>query len=190
MTAITICSDFGTPKNKVCHCFHCLPIYSSWSDGTKCHDLSFLNVEFKPTFHSPLSLASRSSLVLLRFLPYGGMICISSIQSLSCIWGGIICIFEVIDISPGNLDSSLCFLHPRISHNVLCYKLNKQGDNIQPWRTLFPIWNQSFVPCPILTVASWPTCRFLKRQVRWSGIPISWRIFHRLLWSTQSKALA
>ena len=30
---------------------------------------------------------------------------------------------------------------------------------------------------------------FLKRQVRWSGIPISFRIFHSLLWSTQSKAL-
>ena len=25
------------------------------------------------------------------------------------------------------------------------YKLNKQGDNIQPWRTPFPIWNQSVV---------------------------------------------
>ena len=43
---------------------------------------------------------------------------------------------------------------------------------------------------PVLTVASWPAYRFLKRQVRWSGIPISWRIFHSLLWSTQSKALA
>ena len=36
------------------------------------------------------------------------------------------------------------------------YKLNKQGDNIQPWRTPFPIWNQSVVPCLVLTVASWP----------------------------------
>ena len=35
-------------------------------------------------------------------------------------------------------------------------KLNKQGDNIQPWRTPFPIWKQSVVPCPVLTVASWP----------------------------------
>ena len=26
------------------------------------------------------------------------------------------------------------------------YKLNKQGDNIQPWRTPFPIWNQSVCP--------------------------------------------
>ena len=35
------------------------------------------------------------------------------------------------------------------------YKLNKQGDNIQPWRTSFPIWNQSVSPCPVLTVTSW-----------------------------------
>ena len=33
------------PKNKVWHCFHCFPIYLPWSDGTGCHDLSFLNVE-------------------------------------------------------------------------------------------------------------------------------------------------
>ena len=64
------------------------------------------------------------------------------------------------------------------------YKLNKQGDNIQPWRTPFPIWKQCVVPCPVLTVASWPAYRFLKRQVRWSVIPISFRIFHSLLWST------
>ena len=31
------------------------------------------------------------------------------------------------------------------------YNLNKQGDNIQPWYTLFPIWNQSVIPCPVLT---------------------------------------
>ena len=68
------------------------------------------------------------------------------------------------------------------------YKLNKQGDNIQPWRTPFPIWNQSIVPCPVLNVASWPAYRVLRRQVRWSDIPISLRIFHSLLWSTQSKA--
>ena len=45
MTAVTICSDFGDRKNKVCHCFHCFPIYLPSIDGTKCHDLSFLNVE-------------------------------------------------------------------------------------------------------------------------------------------------
>ena len=34
------------PKNVVCHCFHCFPIRLPWSDGTRCHDLNFLNVEF------------------------------------------------------------------------------------------------------------------------------------------------
>ena len=53
------------------------------------------------------------------------------------------------------------------------YKLNKQGDNIQPWCTPFLIWNQSVVPCPVLTVASWLAYRFLRWQVRWPGIPIS-----------------
>ena len=37
-------------KNKVSHCFHCFPIYLPWSDGARCHDLSF----FKKLFHSPL----------------------------------------------------------------------------------------------------------------------------------------
>ena len=69
-------------------------------------------------------------------------------------------------------------------------KLNKQGDCIQPWQTLFPILSQAFVPCVVLTVASWPAHRFLKRQVRWSGIPVSLRIFHSLLQYTQSKALS
>ena len=68
-------------------------------------------------------------------------------------------------------------------------KLNKQGDNIQPWCTPFPIWNQSIVPCLVLIVVSCPLYRFLRRQVKWPGIPISWRIFHSLLWSTQSKVL-
>ena len=56
-------------------------------------------------------------------------------------------------------------------------KLNKQGDNIQPWSIPFLIWNLSVVPCPVLTVASWPAYRFLRRQLRCSGIPISLRIF-------------
>ena len=55
---------------------------------------------------------------------------------------------------------------------------------------LFLFGTSLTVPCSILTVASWPAYRFLKRQVRWSGIPISLRIFHNFLWSTQSTALA
>ena len=43
--------------------------------------------------------------------------------------------------------------------------------------TPFPILNQSVVPCLVLTVTS-PEYGFLRRQVRWSGIPISLSIFH------------
>ena len=50
------------------------------------------------------------------------------------------------------------------------YKLNKQSDNIQPWRTPFPIWNQFVVLCLVLTVVSWPAYRFLRIQVKWAGI--------------------
>ena len=34
MAAVTICSDFGAQKSKVCHCFHCFSIYLPWSNGT------------------------------------------------------------------------------------------------------------------------------------------------------------
>ena len=84
-------------------------------------------------------------------------------------------IFLPAVLIPANASSSPAFLKL-----YSAYKLNKQGDNIQPWRTPFPIWNQSVVPFPVLTVASWPAYRFLKRQVRWPGIPISFRIFQFL----------
>ena len=61
------------------------------------------------------------------------------------------------------------------------YKLNKQGDNIQPWHILFPIWNQSIVPSPVLTVASGSAYSFVRRQVRWSDIPMSFRFFPQFI---------
>ena len=57
------------------------------------------------------------------------------------------------------------------------FKLKKQGDNIQPWHTPFTIWNHSVVSCLVLTVASCPAYRFIRRELRWSDIPISLRIF-------------
>ena len=69
MAAVTICSDFGAPQNKVSHCFHCFPIYFPWNDGARCLDLSFLNVVLSQLLHSPLSRSSRGSLVLFYFLP-------------------------------------------------------------------------------------------------------------------------
>ena len=54
---------------------------------------------------------------------------------------------------------------------------------------LFPCLDPVCYSCPVLTVASWQAYRFLREQVRWYGIPISWRISHCLLWFIQSKAL-
>ena len=75
------------------------------------------------------------------------------------------------------LNPAFAYSSPAFLMMYSAYKLNKQGDNIQPWHTPFPIWNQSVVPCPVLTVVSWHAYTFLKRKVRWSGIPISFRIF-------------
>ena len=80
-------------------------------------------------------------------------------------------IFLLAILIPACVSSSPAFLMM-----YSAYKVNKQGDNIQPWHTPYPVWNQSVVPCPVLTVASCPAYRVLKRQVRWSGIPISFRI--------------
>ena len=71
MAAVTIYGDFGAQENKVSHCFHCFPIYLPWSDGTRCHDLSFLNVSFKPalsfsSFTFIKRLFSSSSLSAIR----------------------------------------------------------------------------------------------------------------------------
>ena len=54
-------------------------------------------------------------------------------------------IFLLAILIPGCAYSSPAFLMMYSAH-----KLNKQGANIQPWRTPFPIWNQSVVPCPVL----------------------------------------
>ena len=73
-------------------------------------------------------------------------------------------------------------LHPAQPFHMMysAQKSNKQGDNIRPWCTPPSIWNESVVPCPVLTVTSWSAYRFLRKQVRWSGMPISFRIFHSL----------
>ena len=166
-------SDLRAPQNKVSHCFHCFPIYLPWSDGTMI--LVFWMLSFKPTF-------SLSSFTFIKRLFSSSSL--SAIRVVSSAYLRLL-IFLLAILIPACASSSPAFLMM-----YSAYKLNKQGDNIQPWCTPFPIWNQSVVQCPVLTVASWPAYRFLKRQVRWSGITIYFTIFHSILWSTQSKALA
>ena len=132
-------------------------------------------LSFMPTF-------SLFSFTLIKRLFSSSL---SAIRVMSSAYLSYWLIFLPAILIPVCASSILAFL-------MMCsaFKWNKQGDNIQPWRIPFPIWNQSVVPCPVLIVASWPPDRFLKRQVRWSGIAIVWRIFHSMLWSTLSKALS
>jgi len=134
MASVTICNDFGAPKNIVSHCFHCLPIYFPWSDRTRCHDLSFLNVEFfinvKPTF-------SLSSFTFIKRLFSS-----SSLSAIRVVYLRLLIFLPAILI-PACASSSPAFL---MMYST--YKLNKQGDNIHPWHTPFLIWSQSVVPFP------------------------------------------
>ena len=123
--------------------------------------LVFWILSFKPTF--PLS----SFTFIKRLLSSSSL---SAIRVVSSAYLRLL-IFLLTILTLAYASSSPGFLMM-----YTAYKLNNQGDYIQSWRTRFPVWNQSVVPCPVLTVASWPAYRFLRRQVRWSGIPISWRI--------------
>ena len=172
MTAVTICSDFGAPKIKSLTVALVSPSICHEVMGPDAMILVFWMLSLKPGF-SLFQLHQEALYFLFTF----------------CLKGSIICISEVIDISPSNLDSSLCFIQSNISYDVLCM-LSKQDDSIQLWHTSFPIWNQSVVPYPVLTIASWHVYRFPRRQIRWSDIPISWRIFHSSLRSTQLNFLA
>ena len=50
MTAVTVCSDFGAQENKVCHCFHCFPIYFHEMMGPGAMVLVFWMLRFKWAF--------------------------------------------------------------------------------------------------------------------------------------------
>ena len=101
MAAVSIHSDCEAKKNEVCHCFH-FPPFLTYSDGTRYHDLHFLNVVLSSLFQSPLSPLSRGSLVLLCFLPL--------VWCHLCIWG--------YWHFSWNLDSTLCFFQPGILCDV------------------------------------------------------------------------
>ena len=134
------------PKKIVCHWFWFPHLFAmKWWDQMP--DRSFLNIEFSASF-------SLSSFTFIKRL--------FSSSSLSA----------VRVVSPAYLRLSMFLLailipacastSPAFCIMFSAYKLNKQGDSVQPWCTPFTIWNQSIVPCLGLTVASWPAHRFLK----------------------------
>ena len=104
MATVTICSDTGVQEKKLCHCFCFFPFYfpRMGPDAiilvSECWILSQL-------FHSPLSPSSRGSLVPLHFLPL--------LWYHLHIWG-------YWYFSQQYLNSSLQFIQPGISNDVLC----------------------------------------------------------------------
>ena len=169
MAVVTILSDFRVQEEEICHLF-----YLAGSDGTGCHDLSFLILSFTLAFSlSSFTLNKRS---------FFSSSSLSAIRVISSAYLRLL-IFLLAILIPACSSSSLAF-HMMFS----ACKWNKQGANKQPYHTPFSVLKQSVVPYKALTVASWPVYRFLRRQLRWSGIPTSLRVFHSLLWSTQLKA--
>ena len=153
MAAVTICSDFGVPHPSKKSAT--LPTVSP----SICHEVMgldamilvfcflFFNVElqvkFLIFFFSFIKRLFNSSLL-------------SAIKVVSSYLSSLI--FSPAVLIPACDSSSLAFYMMYSS-----YKLNNQSDNIQPWRTPFPIWSQSAVPCPFLTNASWTVYGFLRR---------------------------
>ena len=163
MAAVTICSDFGAPQNKVSHCFR---IDFHEVMGPDAMIFIFWMLSFKPIF-------SLSSFTFIKRLFSSSSL--SAVRVVSSAYLKLL-ICHLAILIPAYASSNPAFLMMYSE-----YKLNKQSDNIQPWHTPFLIWNQSVVPCPVLTVGSWTAYRFLRRQLRWTGIPVSLRIFHSLL---------
>ena len=166
IAAITFCSDFGAQENKVCHCSHFIPFYLPWSDGTRCHDLTFLNADFQARFFTLIKRLFSSSLV-------------SPIKVVSSAYLRLLMFLLVIFSPPMSCENM----------TYSAYKLNRQA-TINSLLVLLPqVGNSQFFHVQFCFI-SWPTYRYLRRQVRWSSIPISLRFFHSLLWSTQSMVLA
>ena len=105
------------PKNKVCHCFHCLSIYCHEVMGPVAMILVFLMLSFKPVF-------SLSSFIFIKRLFSSSLL--SAIRVLTSVYLRLL-IFQPAILIPACASSS-----SSIPHDVLCIKLNKQGDNIQP----------------------------------------------------------
>ena len=115
------------PQKTVPHCFHCFHIYFPWSDGIRYHDLCVWMLRFKPAF----SLSSFT--FIKRFFSSSSLYAIRVVSS-ECL--------RLLIFLPGILIPACTSSSPGFLKMYSAYKLNKQGDNIQPWRTPFPVWNQ------------------------------------------------
>ena len=132
MAAVTIFSDFGAQENKICHCFYCFPIWHEVM-GLDAMILVFWMLSFKPA-------SSLSSFTFIKRLFSSSSLSAIKVVSSAYLRLSITSIFLSAILIQACASSSLAF-HVMYS----AYKLNKQGDNILPWCTPFPIWNHVFL---------------------------------------------
>ena len=109
--------------------------------------LVFWMLIFKPTFSLSSftfikNLFSSSSLSAIRVV---------SSAFVSSKWVVSSAYLRLLIFLPAILIPACASSSPMFLMMYSAYKLNKQGDNIQPWHNPFPIWNQSVVPCPFTT---------------------------------------
>ena len=96
---------------------------------------------FGQLFYFPVSLSSRGSSVPFHF------------SAITVVSSALLRLLRFL-LAILNLACASSSLEFHMMYSA--HKLNKQSENIQLWCTPFQIWNQSIVPCPVLTVASWP----------------------------------
>ena len=160
MAAVTVHSDSGAQENEIWHSFQCFCICLPWNDGADAMALFFEYWVLRQHDHSPLSPSSRCS--------YSSLL--SAIKVVSFAYLRLL-IFLLAILIPACESSGPAFY---IMYSA--YKLNKQI--IYSLDVLLSqFWTRVLFLCPVLTIASCPTYRFIRRQIRWSGISIPLRIF-------------
>ena len=174
MVAVIHCSDFGAQENKIFHCFHLISRVRSlpavtWEPKkiksvtvstfslSICHEVMgpdatifvFWMLNFKPAFSfSPFTFVKRHS----------SSSSLSAIRVISFAYLRLLIFLLALLIPSCDLSSlAFCLMYS-------AYKLNNQGNNIQPCHTAFPIFSQL---SHVRFIASWPAYRFLRRQLRW-----------------------
>ena len=165
MAAITVCSDFGAPQNKVWHCFHCFPIYFPWSVGMDTMIFVFWMLSFKSTF-------SLSSFTFIRKLFRSSSL--SAIRVVSSAYLKLLIFLQAI-LMPACASFSPAFVYitKYKSHKViqnksnlmLCFKKDMNGTDNLNFKHLWAEWQKGH------DILAWTV--FLHRWVNLILMPVN-----------------
>ena len=140
MAAANVHSDLEAQENKIY--FHFFPFYLPWSDWTACCELSgflffffFIKVSF---FTLPFTLIKRVFFFFFIFKLYV-IVLVFSYTSLSSIFKVSTAYLRLLIFLPAVLIPDYNSVRPALLMMYPAYKLNKQGQNIQPSCTAFPV---------------------------------------------------